>query len=802
MVLPRPVRRPRRHPGGPRDDLPPGVRLPLPVLPRPDDLPRRGGHPRADPPQRHVEGLRRGFGRPAHVEPLRPARPVRLERLLLRRQPRAARRRPRPGHPVVRDEEPRLLLDGRVVHLRGVFLRGGQRLLAREAPGDLRHPGQRLRHLGPETAADGEPLRLGQLRELPEPQGHPLRRQGRPRLGPRASRGRGVRPERRGVRPRPRRLRADPLPLQLRPARALPRRGRARRRERAGPAPPLSPPPRRRGRLLRGGDPRDRGGEPAGLRGCGGPRPDRARPRPEIDPRLRPPRALGPRGGRPGDGTPDTGSRRGRTASPRIVADPRHQRDDEGPLPREPGHVHLGAGRRIGRQGRDLQRHEGDGEGVREPPRLQRPDRRGLHPRDGRRLLPGLRRREGHRRRGRVRRLLLAGGRADGRDVPRVLENERPVRPERHRAPRIGRLHRRRPLPLAEHRRVADDSPRNSHRRPGLRRRRRRAPADGGPVARHHPLPRAEVPLQLPALEDVRPRRLRGPVRQGAPPAAREGPDGPRVRNAGSLGARGRRDPRKGGEGGRSPRSPFPRPARLRRHRRLGEEDVPRSHRPRGQGQGRLWRRAGRPGHERALRVPRRPGRAGRIALHARRASTGSWSGRPCPAPGPCSPRHGRSSPTDRLAAPRRPGPPPQEAGRSISFGPCSRGQRAHQDTLLAAPTGAPVLRLPSPRSSASWCRLRPLSPSTRPGLSSTRRSTAGKPGRGSRRTPSRRSPRRPTATSGSGPRKGSFDSTAPGSPSSTAGRHPSSPRARSSPSSRTRTAPSGSGRTEAACCG
>ena len=283
LVLPRPVRRPRRHPGRPRDDLPPGVRLPLPVLPRPDDLPRGGSHPRADPPQRHVEGLRRRFGRPAHVEPLRPARPLRLERLLLRLQPRAARRRPRPGHPVVRDEEPRLLLDGRVVHLRGVLLRGGQRLLAREAPGHLRHPGQRLRHLGPEAAADGEPLRLRQLRELPEPQGHPLRRQGRPRLGPRASRGRGLRPERRGVRPRPRRLRADPLPLQLRPARALPRRGRARRGERARPAPPLPPPPRRRGRLLRGGDPRDRGGEPAGStrarRTAPGPRPTPIRSR-------------------------------------------------------------------------------------------------------------------------------------------------------------------------------------------------------------------------------------------------------------------------------------------------------------------------------------------------------------------------------------------------------------------------------------------------------------------------------------------------------------------------------------------
>ncbi len=395
-----------------------------------------------------------------------------------------------------------------------------------EAPGHLRHPGQRLRHLGPEARS--------------------RRRTTTPRTTSRASRtsrsstatartsstrsARCARPSTfaqsgAGLRPRPRRRACASTPTRTPTGtsstatrRSSPRRASSTR----SPASAASsskgaPSPRRRSARSR-----TRTGRPT--RSAADRARTRARPRPEVDPRLRPPRALGPRGGRPGDGRQDTGDRCRRPAAPGVVADPRDQRDDEGPLPREPGHLHLGSGRRLRRQGRDLQRHEGNGEGVREPPRLQRPDRRGLHPRDGRRLLARLRRREGHRRRGGVRRLLLAGGRADGRDVARVLADERPVRPERHRASRVGRLHRRRPLPLAEHRGVADDASRDPHRRPGLRRRRRRPPADRGPVARHHALPRAEVPLQLPALEDVRSRRLRGTVRQGAPPPRREGP--------------------------------------------------------------------------------------------------------------------------------------------------------------------------------------------------------------------------------------------------------------------------------------
>ena len=70
--------------------------------------------------------------------------------------------------------------------------------------------------------------------------------------------------------------------------------------------------------------------------------------------------------------------------------------------------------------------------------------------------------------------------------------------PERDRAPRLGRLHRRRPLPLPEHRGLADDAARSPDRRPGVRRRRGRPAAHRDPLPRHHALPRAEVPLQQP----------------------------------------------------------------------------------------------------------------------------------------------------------------------------------------------------------------------------------------------------------------------------------------------------------------
>ena len=83
------------------------------------------------------------------------------------------------------------------------------------------------------------------------------------------------------------------------------------------------------------------------------------------------------------------------------------------------------------------------------------PDRRGPHHGHGRRVLPPRRAHPHRRRRRGVRRLLLAGGRADGRDVARVLAHEGPVRAQRDGPPAFGRLHRRRPLPLPEPRGLA-----------------------------------------------------------------------------------------------------------------------------------------------------------------------------------------------------------------------------------------------------------------------------------------------------------------------------------------------------------
>ena len=163
LELPRPLRRPRRHPARPRDDLPARAGLPLPLLPRPDDLRGRRPDRRRDPPERDVQGRRRRLGRPAHVQPLRQARDRDPERLVLRRQPRAARGGSRPGDQDLRQGLDRLLFGRRVVDLRGVLLRGRERLLAREAAGRLRHPGQRLRDLGAQDRPDGEPDCLRQL---------------------------------------------------------------------------------------------------------------------------------------------------------------------------------------------------------------------------------------------------------------------------------------------------------------------------------------------------------------------------------------------------------------------------------------------------------------------------------------------------------------------------------------------------------------------------------------------------------------------------------------------------------------
>ena len=248
-------------------------------------------------------------------------------------------------------------------------------------PGRLRRPGQRLRDLGAQERPDGEPLRLRQLLGVPEPEDHPLRRAGRLRLVPRAARGGRVRPQRRRLRHGPRPLRADPLPLQLRPARALPHAGGARGGARGRPAAAFPQAPARDGPRRRGGARRDRAAKRPGVRRGrrtarkAAPEPDPATIHDFVPPE---PWVLG-----------EVARGTSRRLRRRDDVRPGLERDAQGRVPPQPGHVHLGAGRRLPGQGRRLQRHQGHAEGVRRGARLQRSDRRGLHHGHGRRLLAG-----------------------------------------------------------------------------------------------------------------------------------------------------------------------------------------------------------------------------------------------------------------------------------------------------------------------------------------------------------------------------------------------------------------------------
>ncbi len=240
LELPRALRGARRDPARPRADLPPGARLPLPLLPRPDDLPRGRPDGRGDPLERHVQGDRRRLGRPAHVQPLREAFDRHPERVVLRLEPRPARRGPRRARSRRTAGRDRFLLGRRVVAVRGLLLRGGQRRLAREAAGRLRRPGQRLRHLGPEERPDRQP-------RTPRTTSPGSRTSGSSTATAWTSSTPSARCARRSrtCARAPGRaivhapLRPDPLPLQLRPAGALPHARGARRGARRRPAAPL-----------------------------------------------------------------------------------------------------------------------------------------------------------------------------------------------------------------------------------------------------------------------------------------------------------------------------------------------------------------------------------------------------------------------------------------------------------------------------------------------------------------------------------------------------------------------------------
>ena len=237
-----------------------------------------------------------------------------------------------------------------------------------------------------------------------------------------------------------------------------------------------------------------------------------------------------------------------------------------------------------------------------------------------RRLLAPLRQDPRGGRGRRVRRLLLARGRADRRDVPRLLADQRAVRPERDDPPRLRRLHRRRPLPLAEHRRVADHAPGHPRRRARLRRRR------GGPAPHGDPLERGSRSIWSRSSSTTS--RRRAPASRAASPC-------PSARRASAATGRHLTILAYGTpvhfaleaaatlatEGTEVEvidlRSLVPLDfdaivASVKKTSRV-------AHRPRGQGLRRLRRRDRGPDRVGVLRPARRPRRARRLGLHARR---------------------------------------------------------------------------------------------------------------------------------------------------------------------------------------
>ena len=303
------------------------------------------------------------------------------ERLLLRLEPRPARRGSRARRQDLPQGRDRLLLRRRVLDVRGILLRGRQRRLARAAAGRLRRPGQRLRHLRPQGRPDGQRVRLRQLQKLQERPGHSLptgwTSSTRSARCARRSSTFARAPAARSCTPRCVRIHSHSnsdrhelyrSPEELAaardggPAAALPAHAA---RERA--------PHRGRARL-------DRGSELADLRDGRRRAPGRRRIR-------RPTRSSSSSSPKPW------------VAGALARRRPRRHRRGRCPLVQalnqtlkeefraKPGHLHLGPGRRQQGQGRHLQRLERHAAGVRQDPRLQRPDRRGLHPRNRRRLL-------------------------------------------------------------------------------------------------------------------------------------------------------------------------------------------------------------------------------------------------------------------------------------------------------------------------------------------------------------------------------------------------------------------------------
>ncbi len=544
LELSRAVRGARRDPARPRHDVPARPGLPLPLLPRPHDLRRRRADGRGDPLERHVEGDRRRLGRPAHVEPLRQARDRHPERLLLRLEPRAARRRASRRAIKTYGKDAIVFCSvGESSTSEGYFYEAVNGASREKLPVVFVVQDNGYGISVPKTRPDRQPLRLATTSrgfknlKIIHCDGLDVFDSFRAMREAVAFVRSGA-----GLRDRPRDLSCGSTRTPTPTARSSTARPRsspaAQRRRSAAPLPQARC--SRRGLVTEEELARDRGAERADLRGGGRPRQGRRRTRT----RPRSSSTSCPSPGSPRtwpEGLPDG-------SGEEHDARPGDQRDAQGGVPRAT------PTRTSGARTSPTARRAASSTSRRACSRSSAPTRVFNAPiaedfimgtADG---FSRLSRRHPRRRRGRrVRRLLLAGRRADGRDVARVLAHQRPVRAQRHRAPRLGRLHRRRPLPLPEHRGLADDAARHPHRRPGLRRRRGGPAAHGDPLARHHAVSRAEVPLQQPDGAGERAGGVRRAVRQGARAPRGNGPDdrSPTARPSTSRSRRRRRSRRK-----------------------------------------------------------------------------------------------------------------------------------------------------------------------------------------------------------------------------------------------------------------
>ena len=254
LVVPRSVRRARRHPDRPRHHVPPERGLPLSLLPRPHDLRRGRAQRRGDPPERHVEGddvasggrhMSNHFAKPAiHVQNVSSC--VSNHALHATGLGRAIR--------TYGSEAVVFCSLGESSTSEGYFYEAVNGASREKLPVVFVVQDNGYGISVPKSDQTANLFASDNFAGLPERQDRPLRREGPLRLGPRDARGRRVREVRRGLRDRPRRVRPDPAPTRTptgtsstaRPRSSPPRRRSTRSRASAGCSSRAAPSPRRR----------------------------------------------------------------------------------------------------------------------------------------------------------------------------------------------------------------------------------------------------------------------------------------------------------------------------------------------------------------------------------------------------------------------------------------------------------------------------------------------------------------------------------------------------------------------------